>query len=234
MYDDEQQNKAEQRTLEAQADKQHAKLRAEERLRRRLLICAMVGAAERGFPAITTDHIATLARVSAGTLFRVFHSKEALLRGALSLAESTLRGTGGDLPGDTLYEQLRGLWHSTAENALADHAAFNYWRMYRATPMDPEWGFPAQMREGPFSCITLMLDQTLGRNFTNHLTACLASAQWTAAVHFIMAPARPQPYAVPEPRPAPTPQQVLAHSFHTFWQGLGLSPHLLRVSYAYL
>jgi AcrR family transcriptional regulator len=222
-------------TDEAYFTKIHAKSCAEAVLRERLLTATLDCVAERGFAATSTDNIAQRANLSSGTLFRFYANKSILLRAALDQACRVLRGADDiELEGNRLRDQLWNLWNRASQNALASPTAFHYWRLYRATPMDIEWGFPAEMRLGPFSGIPLMMSQAGRPDHSTELDGWLAAAQWTAAVQFVLAPARAPKYVSPRPTVAPTIAQVSKYSFDAYWAGLGLETNRPRVHYAYI
>ena len=199
----------------------------------------MACVAERGFSATSTDHIAQRAGLSAGTLFRVFPTKAALLRATLGQAEAELCSPGDvNLAGVRTYEQFRDLWDRASRNALACPAAFEYWRLYRATPLDTDWGLPAEPRLGPFRSFGWLLAQAqVGHEHPrSELDAWLAAAQWAAAVHFLLAPEktfRPHP-AMPERALDRTAAPVLARAREACWAGLGIDRDYPWVQHAYM
>ena len=213
----------------------HAKTLAEDALRQRLLLATHRCVAEHGFSATSTDTIAEGAGLSPGTLFRFYPTKAVLLRAALECARKALRGGGApELEGDRVYDQLRALWHRAAHNALAAPAAFHYWRLYRATPLDTEWGFPAEMRLGPLAGVPMILGQATQPTQWNELSGWLAAAQWVAAVHFVLAPSRAPRFEPLQPVSSLSPSEVLDYAFESFWTGLNVDKSQPRVHYAYI
>lgn len=173
-------------------EKFNAKLMADIALRERLLNATIACAAESGLHALTTDQVAKRTGISAGTLFRLFTTKKELLEVALGQARYKLYADDdiGAWTGETFYEQYLHLWTASTRCALNHPEAFQYWRLYRTTPLDTEWGYPGNLQLGPFARLYDMKGAVAGFDHLTHLDAWLVASQWSAAVGFVLAPAR--------------------------------------------
>jgi AcrR family transcriptional regulator len=212
-------------------EKLNAKMMADIALRERLLNATIACAAERGLHALTTDQVAKQAGISAGTLFRLFTTKKDLLEEALSLARHKLHADDdvGTWTGETFYEPYLHLWTASTRCALNHPEAFQYWRLYRTTPLDSYWGYPGNLQLGPFWRLYDMIGAVAEFDHLTHLDAWLVASQWSAAVGFLLAPARaPLVYGGTPPAsdPVPTQAQVIQRACEASWAGLGLDRNL--------
>jgi AcrR family transcriptional regulator len=104
--------------------------------RRRLLVAALELFSERGFLGTAVPLVAERASVSAGTVYRFFESKEALVNEVFREAKARLRDTLSDgldltLPARALFD---GFWSRLVRFARSEPVAFHFLEMQDHTP----------------------------------------------------------------------------------------------------
>lgn len=136
----------------------------------------------------STAAIAAAARVSNGTLFRCFPTKQALqhelyqrIDRDLSVAASEASFT--SVP---LEERVRRQWSQAASYALVNPAAFRYWVHYRIGPL------PVQQATAPHWVVPVMewLAEVEATGAVRRLPRALTVAQlvglWQTTVRFLL------------------------------------------------
>jgi AcrR family transcriptional regulator len=104
--------------------------------RRRLLVAALELFSERGFLGTAVPLVAERAGVAAGTVYRFFESKEALVNEVFREAKERLRATLTDgldltLPAAPLFDAF---WSRLVRFARAEPVAFHFLEMQDHTP----------------------------------------------------------------------------------------------------
>lgn len=136
----------------------------------------------------STAVIAAAARVSNGTLFRCFPTKQALQHELYQRIERDLYVAASEayLTPVPLEERVRRQWCQAAAYALANPAAFRYWVQYRLGPI------PAHPAEAPrwVVPVTGWLDEAVAGGAVLGLSRPLVVAQlaglWQTTVRFLL------------------------------------------------
>jgi TetR/AcrR family transcriptional regulator, repressor of fatR-cypB operon len=108
--------------------------------RRRILDAALTTFAERGYHGTAVPEVAQAAKVSTGTLYHYFDSKEILVNEVYRDAKTRLRGALLDVPELAPYELDRGrawftaLWDRLGTFARAEPDAFRFLEMQDHAP----------------------------------------------------------------------------------------------------
>jgi len=108
--------------------------------RRRILDAALTTFAERGYHGTAVPEVAQAAKVSTGTLYHYFDSKEVLVNEVYRDAKTRLRAALLEVPKLDVYERDRGrtwftaLWNRLGAFARAEPDAFRFLEMQDHAP----------------------------------------------------------------------------------------------------
>jgi AcrR family transcriptional regulator len=189
-----------------------------------LLGPALTCFAERGLQGTSIDYLTQTLGVSHRVFYDVLGNKAAAIEAVYQHASTLLLGPqpAPPHPGERLQAYLDRWWHRTAAAAQAQPHAFTFWQYYRTSPHVA--GVPVL---GPFSLVPDLVAQALARPggyaagaLPLALVGRSLAAQWTATVEVVLGEPACQ-------ASAPLRQRVLTHAYTSWWQGLGLPPHLL-------
>jgi AcrR family transcriptional regulator len=189
-----------------------------------LLDCALTCFTERGLQATSTIYLVQATGLEKGPLYRIIHSKAALLDAvyayALGLLLAPLARNGPPASKyESLRDQLRRWWLQLAATALAEPRAFTYWCLYRSSIYTPA---PEQPVLGPFAQLPEHLrraraprtwESLASRAVSPELLAASLAGQWTAAVELVRSEASCQASEALRTR-------LLTHACESWWESL--------------